>query len=224
MTSWVSRDATHLGVDRIATAPTAQAFYDNILATMEGAAGAPKMLEPAARGSAVGMALLASGSVSAAASLDIVMTAFTAYKNKLLRLTSFIPASDGVALLGRLSTNGGSSYDSGGTDYGYVYRPLNTAGATGDSFGAASSLTFSGAFIGNVSSEGISLMAELLDTTNAAVLTRLNWSGSYLDTAGAITHTYGCTGRAIAQDTDAIRINFSSGNIASGAWELYGWN
>jgi len=170
-----------------------------------------------------GLTKLDSGTVSNAATLDIVMTAFTAYKNKLLKLTSFIPATDGVSLLGRFSTNGGSSYDSGATDYGYAFRTLNTAGTTGDTFGATSSLLFSTAFIGNGSSEGISTAIHIYDTNNTSALTRCTFQSTYLDTAGAITHNAGTNGRAVAQDTDAIRILFSSGNISSGSWELYGY-
>jgi hypothetical protein len=30
-------------------------------------------------------------------------------------------------------------------------------------------------------------------------------------------------GRVAAQDTDALRVLFNTGNIASGTWVLYGW-
>lgn len=41
MTDFVARDATHLGIDRIATSPTAFALYQNLFAFAEKAAGAP---------------------------------------------------------------------------------------------------------------------------------------------------------------------------------------
>ena len=182
-----------------------------------------RAVTPAGLRSVEGMVKLASGSVSAAATLDIVMTAFTAYKNKLLVLTSFLPATDTVSLHLRTSTNGGGAYDAGASDYGFAFRTLNTAGTAGDTFGASTSIQMSNAFIGNVAGEGIDIAILLYDTT-AAVPTRCTWQAAYSDDAGAFTHNAGMGGRAASQDTDALRVLFNSGNIASGSYALYGWN
>jgi hypothetical protein len=65
-----------------------------------------------------GLILLASGTVSAAATLDIVLTGYTGYRALKLVLSSFLPVTDDVELWLRVSTNGGSSYDA--TGYSYV--------------------------------------------------------------------------------------------------------
>lgn len=182
-----------------------------------------RAVTPAGLRSVSGLVKLASGSVSAAATLDIPMTAYTAFRNKLLVLTSFLPATDSVALQAQFSTNGGSSYDAGGTDYGFAFRTLNSAGATGDSVGAAAHAPLSTAFIGNAAGEGIDCAIVLYDTISA-VPTRCTFQSAYSDLSGNFTHNAGMAGRAAAQDTDAVRIKFSSGNIASGEWALYGYN
>lgn len=180
-------------------------------------------LNPANLAATLGMTKLNSGSVSAAATLDIVMTSYTAFTNKMLVLTNFKPATDAVALWLRFSTNGGSSYDAGASDYGYVYLQKNTAGTDTSAQGAASSLILCGG-IGNLSTESVSGKIDIFGTNSTTEYTRVKHNLTAVDSTGAFSNVDGSGGRAAAQDTDAIRVMFSSGNIASGTWVLYGLN
>jgi len=181
-------------------------------------------ITPSALASVLGLVKLSSGTASATASCEISMASFTGYKHKQLVIERFIPATDSVSLLLRFSSDGGTSYDSGASDYGDCYRTINTGGTTGDAATAGASVRISNAFIGNAANEGISGVLNIFDTTNNAVNTLVNWRASYLDNSGFITNVEGTGGRATAQDTNAVQLRFSSGNITSGTWKLYGYN
>jgi hypothetical protein len=172
-----------------------------------------------------GLVKLNSGSVTNAATLDIVMTAYTAYRNKVLVLASFIPVTNTVNLLLRVSTDGGGSYDAGVGAYGYGYRTIDSAATVTDTGAAATAIILSPALVGNGANGGISAAITLYDTINTAVWTRTTHQATYVDTGGTLIATVAGGGaRGAAQDTDAIRILFSSGNISSGNWTLYGYN
>lgn len=70
MTDFVTLDTDDLGVDRIATSPTAFALYDNLFAFAEKAAGAPVLAN-----SYVVAAMMASNSVGTAAIINANVTA-----------------------------------------------------------------------------------------------------------------------------------------------------
>ena len=180
-------------------------------------------------GPKTGMVKLASGSVSAAATLDIVMTSYTAYKNKVLVLSNFLPATDNQNLLMQVSTDGGGSYI-GTASYDYVSeaRGINSNVLTSVAGAGSTSLNLTNAGaasnVGNTSAEGVEMAITMFNTTSATRRPRFMWDGVYVDTA---TNGFRIKGGGVylgAQDTDAVRILFSSGNIAEGDWVLYGYN
>lgn len=217
MTEFVARDnETHLGVDRIFTSPTARALYNNLLALAEGTSGAPKIE-------------LSRGSVSAAvASLDLVLTAFTHFRSLEIRLTGWRPATDGANLTMRVSTDGGASFDTA-NNYEYGNYGLRFGvGASNTTSGATSTLnlTANGSAVGpgNAAAEGLNAVIELLNITNAARFSQFLWRASFIDaSAGAVGQVnFGGGRHLVAQDTDAIRLFMSSGNIAEGEYVIYG--
>lgn len=176
--------------------------------------------------SAIGRILLNSGTVSSAATLDIVLTSYTAYRRVILVLDSWVPATDDVQLLLRFSTDGGSSYNSGASDYMYIGTSANANGTvTNWNSVAASSISLVNTTAGRkISSDaGGSANFEItIPNRLTALKTQAYWIGSYNDTQPWPDYTYGCGHRSTAQDTDAIRLLMSSGNISSGNWALYG--
>ena len=185
---------------------------------------------PAGLKSVLGLTKLNTGTVTNEATLDIVMTSYTGYKNKLL-LLDLLPATDGTSLLFRVSTDGGSTYDATASDYQYTLNALddnaNTAIQAAASGGGATNINLSlASIIGNGSAEGISVEIYMNNTTSTAKWPRFRFSSDCIS-ADATPRSRGAWGvgvRAAAQDTDAVRLLFSSGNIASGEWTLYGWN
>lgn len=167
-----------------------------------------------------GLVKLASGSASGA-TLDIVMTSYTAYTNKML-VFHLLPATDGVSLNLRLSTNGGSSYDAGATDYGWE---ASVGGATTTVNDTAISISSSG-LIGSSAEEGIDATINFYNMGSSAIWNRVSWDATYVDNAAGqvVRNPHGGGARKATQDTDAIRLLFSAGNITSGTWTLYGFN
>ncbi len=169
--------------------------------------------------------LLTSGVISSPqATLDIVLTSYTGYRLFKLMLANFIPASSDATLAMRVSTNGGSSYDSSG--YSYVVQGFytsNTAANAGSSSGAYMLLAgylavgFGGSSVG--ASGEITLFGPA-----AAAWPKITALMSWVDPSSRL-HNASVSGcRNTAQDTDAIQLLFSTGNISSGDWALYGYS
>jgi hypothetical protein len=196
--------------------------------TSNGAGALPTFQTPAASG----MALLTSGTVSSAATLDLVLTSYTAYRGLIFYLTRFLPATDDVDLWMRVSTNGGSSYDSGASDY--VYAGLGTdSGNTqrgSASSAAAQILLTSGTSqrrVDSTTSRGVHAVIDLFGQTSTTLLPRVGFrtfAGAQDADNTSMTWMNGEGMRATAQDTDAVRFLFSSGNISSGTYAVYGLN
>lgn len=171
-----------------------------------------------------GMRLLASGSVSSAATLDIVLTSYTGYRGFVFVLDSFVPATDDVSLLARLSTDGGSSYATSGYSSS-ASEFFQTEGVVTADITNAINLTLGGSTLGisNVAAEGgYNGQITLLKPSATGRYSMLSSFGACAAAGSALLPALGGGGYKTAQDTDAIRILFSSGNIASGNYALYG--
>ena len=79
-----------------------------------------------------GLVPLNSGTVSNAATLDIVLTSYSSYRHLLFMLSNFIPANNDVELWMRLSTNGGITFASSG------YNSMIGVGRSGHASSTAS--------------------------------------------------------------------------------------
>lgn len=183
-------------------------------------------------GSTIGLVLLSSGTVTNAASLDIVLTSFTGYRGIRFVLMGFVPATDDVELWMRLSTDGGSSYASANYSYTAIVSRDNTGSpftrnSPSDSkFGIAASPT-AGESVSNTAAEGgVDCMVDVMDQTNTGRYPRISasnvvWFGA---TVTDTFHSRISGHLEVAQDTDAVQFLFESGNIASGKYAVYGYN
>jgi hypothetical protein len=169
-----------------------------------------------------GLALLTSGTVSSAATLDIVLTSYTGYRGIQIELINFIPATDNVNLHLRTSTNGGSSYDAGGSDYRYAYLSIFNGGSSTQSSSAAAQIQIDNA-TGNGTAEGLSSTVKIMGQTNTAIQQRIIFDGDSFEASGDGVRVSGAGRRQAAGDVDAVRFLFSSGNIASGSYAVYGY-
>lgn len=161
---------------------------------------------------------------SNSASLDFVLTSYlTDYEDFEFIVHQLLPASDGVDLYQRTSTNGGSSYDAGASDYAWMtsQHTANDASTTNAGNGDNEIKINAVAVIGNVAGEGFSgRMTSFFP--GAAAEYRSFWWGLHKTTAGVYVRVNGSGARLTAADVDAIRFLFSSGNIASGKITLLG--
>lgn len=178
-----------------------------------------------------GLVRLNNGSVSNAATLDVVMTSYTNYRNKILLLDSFLPATDGAILWGRTSTDGGSNFGAGAADYDYAGHHVDDAGGAGVfNSGGSAQIAFTaadgtgGANIDSEATKGVSATITMYHTTSTSLHGRFEWRFTCVTTGDRLQSGWGGARRAAAEDTDAFRVLFSTGNIASGNWTLYGYN
>jgi hypothetical protein len=170
----------------------------------------------AAGGGGGGMEFIASsGAISNAANVSFTQFDSSKYDHYQFWFQYVIPESDNTYLRGVVSSDGGSSYDGGGSNYHY------------------DGITDANAFIvarlvGNDTNEnGIAGTFYLYAPHNTGytyaqpsmVLTESN--GDILGPDYNRTHGNGQV-HLVAADVDAIRFQFSSGNIASGEITMFG--
>lgn len=131
------------------------------------------------------------------------------------------PVTDGSALRVRTSANGGSTFDSGASDYRYRYNASAFTGAGSDATAASTGETFvplTGT-IGNDTAEyGFSGTLELVMPHVAGQHKRMKWSGSNVNPTGVEFGVAGWASRLdFTNDIDGIRFFMSAGNIAVGS-------
>jgi hypothetical protein len=164
--------------------------------------------------------LLSSGTVSNAAQLDIILSAYTGYSSFEIRFFNLLPVSNTVALYMQVSTNGGSSFVTT-QDYRSYGNILNsnststaavvdstTAGALyiGRAIGNTTFKKALGSIIFSPRSDGFSYMSRL-SNENAAATDGLQQF---------------CSGSHTSTNVNAVRLLMSAGNISTMSWSLYG--
>jgi hypothetical protein len=170
-----------------------------------------------------GMVVLASGTLSNQATLDIPLdtTGYSNFRNFKLILNSLLPATDAANLFMRVSDDGGSTFEADASDYAWVYNSTNLASGpsltiAGD--GADSEIEIFGT-VDNVEACNVEI-----SIYNPAANAKLwaTWAGNFVSGAGTLVDVTGSGRSLVSAVTTDIRILFSSGNIASGFWTLIG--
>lgn len=177
-----------------------------------------------------GLVLLASQTASSSADLSFATRNATGqsgaifqsdYDDYLIEFVNVIPATNAVTLGMRMSTNGGSTYDSG-ANYKWAYQFSNTAGATGASNSAAgTSITIAGSY-SNTSSAGAKGTVEIAGPLSASQTKPILLRSAFLASDANYYHLHGMGLYNSTTAVDAVRFLMSSGNIASGTIRIYG--
>lgn len=174
-----------------------------------------------------GLALLSTSTPSAASSVDL--TGLDArFSRYLITFDALVPATNNDTLSVRTSGDGGSSFDSGGTDYGYTgmqtYAGVGSASfvaSTGDTKVLLHSLT---TVSSTASNGGISGRIELLAPSQATgyhhMLFEAVWQTESF--GGVLSHAQGGAARRSSTAVNALRLYFAGGNITSGTVRVYG--
>lgn len=198
---------------------TIGAGQDNYVLTYDNSAGLIS-LEAASGGGTLDYELISTATASSSTSIDFtgLSSTYIAYK---VVMENVAPATDATIFTMRTSTNNGSSYDAGASDYGYLnVRQSYSASATADQSAAASSIQLV-VEQGNATNESLSLEVTIFNPSSTEY-THIYGVGNNVNQSGT-PHSYRCYGtRLSAADVDAIRFLFSSGNIATGEFRLYG--
>jgi hypothetical protein len=170
-----------------------------------------------------GQVLLASGTLSSAGSLDVVLTSYTQFRAIRFVLENIQPATDGANLQMRLSTDG-STYLTA-ANYETAKTVANaTAGTV--AFGGGTGLTSVGLAnsISNAANKGFSGDVLIVKPAATTLMPKFQFSGAYCDTGAGLqlNSVQGVGFYRVAQVTAAVRFLFSAGNIASGEYAVYG--
>lgn len=155
---------------------------------------------------------------SAASAVDIP---FSGYDFVIIRFGNVLPSADGSNFRLLSSSNGGSSFDTGVSDYlynGFEVRNANFSNRFGDASEAFAQLTNVG--VGSPSDEGMSGELRIFTPENAEY-THMTFDAIYES-----TNAYRVMGGIIRRNQsalNAVRFLFSSGNIASGKFVAHGY-
>lgn len=159
---------------------------------------------------------------TATASSDAAITftwAGITYSYVEIMLSNALPATDDVDLYIRTSTDGGSSYDSGASDYSYSVGFTSSRSSTGDTK-IVCNLASPNA-IGNVAGEGWGGKITIIDPS-ATDRTQIVFLAGHKNPSGTSFRMNGIGQRESAADVDGVQFSMSSGNIASGEFIAWG--
>ena len=165
--------------------------------------------------------VIANGTVSNAASLDIINLSadYRAYK---LVFSNLLPVTDAANLEVRTDTNNGASFEAGASDYAWIFIAGNataTVGATGDN--ADDALRVTGGLSDTAGEEGHGHVM-IVDPMNSGVPTGIISHISARNSSGNES-TWAGGGRRLADEANnAIQFIFTTGNISTMTYTLYG--
>lgn len=162
-----------------------------------------------------------SGSLAGDAAYDFtgVSADFSAYRFEIKRV---YPATDGANLIGRVSTNGGSSFDSTSGHYQHARSWSESDGSVSNAGGASATSVVIAHDVSDTDTN--SIFGEIIARgLGSGLRTRFSFGVSYqIDTSNTFADLRGSGWRANGQEDNAIRFAFSSGNIGGGRIDAYG--
>ena len=213
MATWDPPSDAEIDVDKPIKAVDIRRIRDLSQAMAEGAAGAP---------SVGGFKFISSIDLTTDATADFTGFDADEYDAYMFVLGNVIPATDNVSFLMRTSTDGGSTYDNGSSDYGSAGGVRNWNGTESDISSVGSSSIILGEFIGSAAGEdGVSgnvLVPHPHLVEKIAITSHL----SYSDSNGAFKSSVSSGIRKSSADVDAVRFLFASGSLESGTITMYG--
>ena len=177
------------------------------------------------------MTFISNTDISNAATYDFTSFTAASYEHYVFYFQNLIPATDDVHLWCRTSTDGGSSYDAGSSDYtwgGKGIRMLEDTDYEDSRFSITGDDTSVAATIGSDTNEsGISGVITLF-APHATAMTHMRVEFMGISASGTVgSSSFFSSGhmagyRISAANVDGFRILFESGNIESGTITAYG--
>jgi len=171
-----------------------------------------------------GLVLVEEHTASGTAEMDFTTCITSTYDDYMLDFVSVVPATNATELQMQVSTNGGSSYDTGSNYAWAAFR--NSAGGTaiaGSNSDTSITLTGNGGPTNSTTTGGIVGSVKFFSPQNGVFFPRLNGIDGIND-GGASPDITVTTTASYKSSTavNAFRFRFSSGNVASGTVRCYG--
>lgn len=160
-------------------------------------------------------------SPTATASFTAFSSDYYAYK---IRIFNVIPVNGSEAFNMRISSNGGTSYDNGATDYHYLLGTYSTAPGSNFTNANAAYIRFDYNSIDPTNSGANFFEITLVNPLTSQLNPGLTFRGCYYDQGqAAMVYVYGHGRRSTTTIINAVRFRLASGgNFASGLFNLYG--
>ncbi len=175
----------------------------------------------AAAGGGGAWSLISTSTASSSASISFTGLSSTYYAYKIV-ITDLQPATDGVEFYMRTSTNNGSSYDSGSSDYDSAGLRSSDLNISEYGFTAAQIYLHHDLLdLSNASNEENSWEI-MLYNPSATHYTQMTYAAAVVEDNSRFWYCSGSGMRNSAADVDAIQFLMSSGNISTGTFKLYG--
>lgn len=172
-----------------------------------------------------GRTLLSQQSASASSTIDFTGLDST-YDRYQIDVISVAPATDGVYLFLNVGTGGGPTYQASNYTWGIqTIGPSGSVvnGSTSDAITTTIPLTrHTGTLIGNNTGEHVALTLNF-QVPGSSIIPSFQWAGRFIQQDGTSVATYGAAAYTVAGAFTALRFAMSSGNIASGTFNLWGW-
>lgn len=167
-------------------------------------------------------AILETQTASASATIDFTILP-AAYRDFQVIISDIVPATDGAVLWARASV--AAAFKSGASDYGWSLTQILTSSAETNDGDAADSEWHISPAVGSAAGEGSTVVLILFNPLSTANRAKIMVDGMAERSDGVFTR-YMAGGRAVGTigvaAVDGIRFLFSSGNITSGTFTLYG--
>lgn len=185
-------------------------------------AGLHRKMKPPLSG---GMPIVATANITSSVATVDIINLDDSFDEYIFRLINLVPVNDAVSLQMRVSTDNGSSFKTGASDYKHASRGKQSNGNNLDaSSDAATSifLTDDSQFVGSASGEGVDGNVRLYNPANAAQFPRIFRDTVWSSDNDRLSFVAGGGQYNTAEAINAVRFFFSAGNIESGKIVVYG--
>jgi len=167
------------------------------------------------------LVLISTATASNDATVEFTSGIDSTYKRYIVRMIDVKPANDQVAFRFRVSTDGGSTWKSGASDYAYV-RFWGTGGFAGFSDTNADHISVAHPSLSNASGESYSCTMWFSSPASSSVYQVLSWNSFYLNHNSTLIRRQGSGFYKTAEAIDGFQYYMGSGNVSSGTFKLYG--
>ena len=170
----------------------------------------------------IGWKLIQTQTASNSAAISFTSGLTSTYRHYMVALTSVYPATDDVSLVMRFSQS--ASFLSGAGNYGWAYI-LNKDDASTPSGQASASATFMQLAnnVSNIATRSLTGHVRIYNPAGAATFKKAQFSNTHIDPLVSLLNISGSAVLKLNTDPiDGVQFLFSSGNITSGVFSLYG--
>jgi len=165
--------------------------------------------------------LISTATASTTATIDFTLS--SSYKSFEIRCISVVPSTDNVGMWIRISTDGGSTFLSGASDYAYQRSILSGTTYTGTLTATDSKIAVVDAGAGTGTGRYCNTIITVFNPSISSMYKNIA-AKQYIYRSDGAYNIREVNGVYLSNTAvNAIRILMSSGNIASGTFELWGY-